>query len=244
MTIPLALEIPESRLADWSPYTQLDFVLAHKVLESPKYARFFKHRVAGRELILDNSVHELGTPLDPITLVEAAERVDATYVISPDRLEDAVWTIAQSLALRRMLNGRARLASVLTGDSIRERRNVLDAYRGVDMLCLPYRRTRLEWFFEHREIILSRWDRIHLLGVSSLEELSAWKWIADRFPGVSFSVDTAKPVKWGLLERDLRTLEEIRHAPVPSKDLLDTDEISPKQDAMVRKNITFLLSLL
>src|SRR5262245_1236135 len=46
--IRYSMEIPTSRLTDWSPLCDLDFVLAHKVLEDKSYADFFANRPRDR----------------------------------------------------------------------------------------------------------------------------------------------------------------------------------------------------
>lgn len=82
----LSLEIPTAYLRDFTPLTDLDFALAHKVLENQEYANFYLDRAKGRELILDNSMHEIGKPLSVAELEEAAKRCNADYVIAPDQL--------------------------------------------------------------------------------------------------------------------------------------------------------------
>jgi len=240
--IDLSMEIPVSMLETLSPYTELDFALAHQVLQDPVYRDHYFARRPGRELILDNSVHELGAPLSIPELLHASEAVHADYLISPDKLEDSDWTIDQYNALYAA-GRRVKLAAVLTGNTLEDRVKHLSRILGAPMLCLPYRRPRIEWFFEQLETITRTWNRIHLLGVSSIAELRAWIWIADRFPNIRFSVDTSKPIKWGLLGRSLDTNESIRHAPVSSTQLLGARSVESQRIA-IHENILFLRSIL
>ena len=242
--IKLALEAPTSRLATWTHRTDLDFALAHRVLEDETYCRFYSEREdrqPGRELILDNSFHELGEPLPIDDLLTAAELVNANFIISPDRLEDPDWTLEQfDMMSRRTI----KTAVVLGGETPEDRRRFLENVRPAAMLCLPYRRSRLEWYLEQ----LPQWTRIHLLGMSSFEEIIGWRWLADdpRLSPVEFSVDTSKPIKWGLLGRrfsnnDTRSL---RGAPITSKDLLGLTGMTQEQDNLVQENIEFLRGLI
>jgi hypothetical protein len=58
----LALEIPKVFLEQLSPLCDFDFALAHRVLEDADYASFYaKQAKAGRFVLLDNGMHELGT---------------------------------------------------------------------------------------------------------------------------------------------------------------------------------------
>lgn len=244
--ILLAMEIPSSKLKEWTPLADLDFILAHKVLKDRHYAEFFLKREQGREVILDNSMHELGAPLDIGDLCEAAKRVKADFTIAPDKLDDAQWTIEQYVEAKERLSWTAAFTNVigvLVGDNPYERLRVLEVYSTKSsMICLPYRRPRIEWFFEHS--LSDRFSRIHLLGMSSTFELRAWTWIAQQFPETRFSVDTAKPIKAGLLNLPCVGDVNLRNMPISSKDLLEYSHVSPTQDRIVRANVEWLRRLL
>lgn len=235
--IKLALEIPTSLLKEISPLTDFDFVLAHRVLEDTAYAEWFRNRVNGRELLLDNSLHELGAPLPAADLVEAALRCQANFVIAPDRLGDGAWTLEQ---LKETLNAFAGtqfgVALCLQGSSYEERAKLLAYARGrAALLCLPYRENRIEWFMQHDP----SWRRVHLLGMSTFEELIAWKGVVRQHPRQFFSIDTAKPLKAALVGRYLDDGKSVRGIPISSKDLLGMTATA-EQLELVRRNISIL----
>jgi hypothetical protein len=240
--IKLALEMPTVKLAEWSMQTDLDFALAHRVLEDAAYTDFYLHRLENRTLLLDNSFHELGHPLPIDDLLHAAELVDADYIVSPDRLDDYEWTLKQFDALSRRT---VRTAVVLGGDTPEARTRFIQEVRPAAMICLPYRRPRIEWFLEQRP----PWSRVHLLGMSSFKEIQAWRWLLDdpRLQGIEVSVDTSKPIKWGLLGRsflDDDDTRSLRNAPITSKDLLGLTDITQAQNETVKENIKFVKGLL
>lgn len=234
----LSLEIPTAYLPDWSPLCDLDFVLAHRVLGDDAYAGYFLSRKESRELILDNSMHELGHPLPPSDLEEAAKRVNADYVITPDVLGQPQQNYKWFKETHRLLGNRFKIAVVMCGRDPAERSTFLNNVHSADMLCLPYRENRLSWFHEHRAEI-DRWTRLHLLGVNTLEELMQW----DDF-SFDLSVDTAKPIKWGLVKERLNVVKEIRHNPLSSLDLLGVRNLTCAQTESVLWNIAYLRTFL
>jgi hypothetical protein len=84
--------------------------------------------------------------------------------------------------------------------------------------------------------------------MSSFHELLGWRWLADdpRLEAITFSVDTSKPIKWGLLGRAFTNgdIKSLRAAPIASKDLLGLTGITKEQDDTVKHNIEFLRGLL
>jgi hypothetical protein len=187
-------------------------------------------------------MHELGEPLRQAELLRAAELVQPDFVIAPDKLEDASWTLARFKELRA--TSPFKVAAVLTGDSPEQRTMFLEEIDAVNvpMLCLPFRRPRLEWFLEQK----IRHPRVHLLGMSSIHELEAWVFLKTFFPNTAFSVDTAKPIKAGLVGRMINDGHSLRGIPVSSRELLELvlDDLSGAQEALIRYNIDFLKSLL
>jgi hypothetical protein len=95
----------------------------------------------------------------------------------------------------------------------------------------------MQWYLE----TLPHWKRVHLLGVSELTEIQAWLPFT-RF--LQLSVDTGKPVKYGLLGKRLSELRSPRRASLNSRALLEQDSWSPQQVTLVKKNVAYLRSLL
>jgi hypothetical protein len=234
----LSLEIPTAYLRDWAPLCDLDFVLAHRVLEDETYAEFFRERELRRELILDNSMHELGRPLSSSELLEAARRVKADYVIAPDMLKEPEKNYAWFKETHRLLSDEFKIAVVMCGRSPEERVSFLNAVRSADMLCLPFREDRLAWGYEQRAVIRQHWDRIHLLGVNDLLEIR----MVERLFSVdtNLSVDTGKPIKWGVAGERMSLMKPVRGAPTTSLDLLSIRNLTCAQTEHVLWNIAYL----
>jgi hypothetical protein len=241
--IKLSLEVPAKQLG-LVQAADLDFVLAHKVLEDHVYAEFFRRRPKGRELILDNSKHELGFSLPLADLITAADRVNPDYVIAPDDFNDPQWTVEQFESTVTVFNSgerRQKIAAVLVGDTPDVRQDVMKLFWNAPMLCLPYKKPRLEWWDELPRPL--PWPRIHLLGVSSLAELAGWSAISKQ-NGTSFSVDTSKPVRWAMQGRRIDDGGSLRGGVLTAKALLDAEEMTAEQFSKALYNIGKLKEIL
>ncbi len=213
-------EIPTKHLSEFSPLLSGDFALAHLVLEDKIYAEFYATQARlGRMVILDNSMHELPASLSAGEILEAADRIKPSFVIPPDKLGDVKFTYDQFEVFRKEnLRHGHRLAVVLCGSNAAERSMFFTNVRPyIDMVCLPYREPRLEWFNELVSAMPKHapWPPyIHLLGVSSLDELIVFNAVLDQFGWAreNRSVDTNKMVKWGLKNKRLDKLETLRGA--------------------------------
>jgi hypothetical protein len=238
--IELSMEVPEAFREAFCRLCDQDFALAHRVLEDASYAYFYRNRAKGRELILDNSMHELGEPLAVADLLRAARTVRADYVISPDRLGDPDFTFDQFQRTHFTLGRDFKIAVVMAGKTPSERHGFLNGVVSADMLCLPYREDRLAWFKEQ----VPSWNRIHLLGVSSADELREWVQLARAMPERRFSVDTSKPIKWALADELIELRENWRGAPTSSRELLTIDTMMYERVGFAVANILHLRSIL
>jgi hypothetical protein len=221
----LSLELPKAHLKDLSPLCDLDFCLAQHVLEDAEYADFYKEqRKLKRTVILDNGYHELGSALSPLELLEATKRIEPTVVIAPDKLADAKFNYESFKAMARMhLPEKTGLGTVLAGGDFSERSMFIENVKSSSMICLPFRAPRWIWYREHTDALLWNWRWIHLLGVNEFQELRNF---AGEL-GAVFSVDTAKPIKWGADSVRMDTLtsprgHRTRNAQVFDLDLFET----------------------
>jgi len=90
----IAHEAPISIFNDVQARTDYDYALVHLFEESEQYFQLFKQALNNkREVILDNSVFELGTAFDSEKYAEWIVRLKPTYYIIPDVLNDANGTI-------------------------------------------------------------------------------------------------------------------------------------------------------
>lgn len=252
--IRLSLEIPTKMLKEWSPLVDLDFVLAHKVLGDEKYASHFNARPPGRELILDNSTHEYGSPIGFSSLFSAADLVGADVVIAPDIVNPNIDEAQHSQNIAWMAEAVTRLApydvgAVWSGTTKEQRRRYLDA-------CLE--RCRVLFFSFHMEDRVEWWNefvshsdaeffnRIHLLGMISIKELRRWVEISKAFEEFSFSFDTSKAIRLGLQGVPLDSLEEttyLRGDVLKSKHVLDAEVFTDEVIKLCTFNIKYLRAI-
>ena len=76
-------------------YNDYDYALVHLFETSPEYYSFFKvSKTLGREVLLDNSIFELGKAFDPKKFAKYVEELEPTYYVIPDVLEDCRQTVS------------------------------------------------------------------------------------------------------------------------------------------------------
>jgi hypothetical protein len=92
--IKIAHEAPLSIFNRVQEVTDYDYALVHLFEENNEYwEKFVRAKEIGREIILDNSIFELGTAFEPDKFALWIERLKPTWYIIPDALEDAKTTV-------------------------------------------------------------------------------------------------------------------------------------------------------
>ena len=92
----IAHEAPLSIFNHVQTKTDYDYALVHLFDESVEYLTKFELALArGREVILDNSIFELGKAFDAARFAHWVQYLQPTYYIVPDVLEDGLATIKQ-----------------------------------------------------------------------------------------------------------------------------------------------------
>jgi hypothetical protein len=229
------MEIPKDWLSLLSPVCDMDFCLAHLVLSDEYYRKFYKEqREKGRYVIMDNSMHELGHPMPPHELLEAVKRIEPSVVIAPDQLKQQRETLKWFFETLEVMPGTQRIGAVIQGVTNAERAEFfMKVHKHCDMLCFPFRENRLEWFEDLVQKIpnYTAWPpRLHLMGVNEFAELGAWRDAFEKFgvPHRRTSVDTGKPIKYGLQgkrftgnELSLRGAGRLENEKVDSSKILD-----------------------
>ena len=116
--IDLAMEAPMDLLSDLPYITDFDFALTHLFKESETYFNYYESMSKqGREVVLDNSVNELGVPFSIKDMEEVAKVIQPRYIIPPDYLNNLEATLS-SLDEAIELWGKDRLIPVIQGTSI------------------------------------------------------------------------------------------------------------------------------
>lgn len=256
MSIKLALELPTPYLKRFSEYLDLHFVLAHKVLQDAKYAQFYRSEAEKdrpKELILDNSTHEFGKPMKLEELELAAKSIRADYLIAPDIVVGEKNPDEQVRTNLRWVTETCKafhqhpfnIAAVICGNDKDQFEQYLDECTDslVEMICFtfhnPNRLTWWKWFDEFDGP--SMFNRVHLLGMHTKDELKRWVEIAhDHANLVEFSFDTSKPLKFGVQCVELDKIEDLRGGPIRSKEVLDLGELTDEQIGCCVHNIQYL----
>lgn len=213
-------ESPTSIFKRVQDVTDGDYALVHLFEENEVYFQQFVEAVEdGREVILDNSIFELGTAFDADRFAEWVLKLKPTYYIIPDVLEDAQGTIDNyENWVQKYPNLPGKTMAVAQGNTYEEFKRCYQYLVGkVDKICISFdycffndwlKNCELptkyhEWMFG-RQILLTkmRTDGIlredvphHLLGVGLPQEYAAYR----DYKFID-SLDTSNPVVHGILD--------------------------------------------
>ena len=87
-------ESPISILNESKAYNDYDYALVHLFETYPKYLEFFKESLlTGRQVLLDNSIFELGAAFDSKKFADYINILKPSFYIVPDVLEDGYNTV-------------------------------------------------------------------------------------------------------------------------------------------------------
>lgn len=137
-------EAPISIFKDVQAYTDGDYALVHLFEENEEYYKLFEQAVAdGREVILDNSIFELGTAFDGDRYVHWIEKLKPTWYIVPDVLEDADATLTSFYKFKADYAGKlpGKVIAVAQGRSVFDMLRCFDELHEdpyVDMVALSF----------------------------------------------------------------------------------------------------------
>lgn len=168
--IKIAHESPISIFPQVQSWTDYDYALVHLFEESPEYLELFKKALAGgREVILDNSIFELGSAFDMKKFAEWTTEIKPTWYIIPDALEDSLQTrmnaVEWNAHYREKVPGKC--IGVVQG---RTYQDIIDCYEfldkeiDVDMIAISFDYSYYETESPHANKLVS-WmlGRINLL---------------------------------------------------------------------------------
>ena len=225
MSIQLSMEVPTGLLEELPYLTDFDFVLTHNCEEFPEYLEHYKFMVeSGREVILDNSVNELGEPCSLDRMNKVVKDLHPTYIVPPDHLNNMDHTLS---ILNEAIDlwGRDRLIPVLQGETLEDIVDCARVYKEVynfKIVSVPYditlahrsklpesdtNRATLSELGKRRVDCLNtlkdrdiKFNRYHLLGFNTLSEFVHYTtdkyWLSKRM-----SIDTGAPITNALHDR-------------------------------------------
>ena len=219
--VKIAHESPIASFNTIQQYTDYDYALVHLFEENEEYlAKFEEARDKGREIILDNSIFELGEAFDSDRFAFWIDYLKPTWYIVPDSLENAKRTMHNmaewNFKYANALAAPSKKIGVVQGKTYSE---IVTCYEWmttiaeVDMVAISFDYSLYEQMVPHpnkyvswmlgRVTLLGKMLRDgvintdiphHLLGCGLPQEFAFYKdydWI--------YSLDTSNPVVHGLL---------------------------------------------
>lgn len=235
----LALECRTDMLEMVQPFADFDFCLAHKILEDEQYAEYYKDSSNFR--FVDNSVNELGEPLSIDKIKQAFEKVNGTYVIAPDYLNDADKTIQSYLECVKVFP-KDKVVGVIQGPTFEDAFRCLRTY-GKGIVSVPYdlcsEKTDPPWLMGlRRSLFVTNIPKgqgffVHLLGFTGVDEFFWYQ----NDPTV-MSIDTGIPILLGLQGLDI--LDPLENKADPTMKLMEKIELSQQGWTGIIRNIALL----
>lgn len=210
-------EVPISLLTTSLGFNDYNYCLVHLLETHNAYKEFYKASVTnGKELLLDNSIFELGKAFDPEKFAGWIEYLNPTYYVVPDSLENCEETIQNFknfVSTYKQLNG-AKIGAV-QGKTYNE---LVECYKfmadNCDYIALSFDlsfyqnigtgTTKLQKQCSGRQRFISmliedsiiRWDMPHhLLGCSLAKEFA---WYREKGVTCIRSCDTSNPIVSGI----------------------------------------------
>jgi len=194
--IQLACECPHSYLRTHGNLLDYEFCLTHMAEQNESYFNFYKEQNAkGRLTILDNSVFELGVPVEPERIMKVYAQFpkpENVVVVCPDVFNDGAKTLLQAKEFSTQVGPSVRKMAVAQGTTWEEWLNCYEALANdsdIEIMGVTYDATYLSdpgrdlsktqnqmitriRLFEKLEILGSLVDKHHhLLGTSDPIEL-------------------------------------------------------------------------
>lgn len=197
--------------------TDICYALVHLFEENEEYYQKFVESVnLGREVILDNSIFELEEAFDADKFASWVSKLNPTWYIVPDKLEDKDNTISQFIDFTTKYNNLpGKSIGVVQGKNYEE---VVECYnvmsKHADMIAISFDYSFFEDLFPNEQTKFHKWVKgrqyliqkledegvinkdkpHHLLGTGLPQEFEFYK----NKPYI-YSCDTSNPVIHGLL---------------------------------------------
>lgn len=213
--IKISHECPVSIFEKVQKVTEYDYFLVHLLESSKEYREMFlQSKDKKREIILDNSIFELGQAFDSDKFAEMVTEFEPTWYIIPDALEDCSTTITKGEEwFNKYGNVPGKRIGVVQGGNYEE---IVECYRfwdsreDLDMIAIsfdysyyekssPHPNKYMSWALGRVKLlgdlvkdgVLNTKRKHHLLGSSLplefiLLRLANYNWI--------YSLDTSNPI--------------------------------------------------
>ena len=217
--IKIAHEAPIDIFEEVQRFTDYDYALVHLLEQNGRYRDTFERAVKkGREVILDNSIFELEEAFEADRFAMWVERLNPTWYIIPDALENAEKTMQQAANwIKTYKDIPGKSIGVVQGKTYQEIRDcyrAMDEIAKVDMIAIsfdysyytdsvPHPNKYVSWMLGRvkligdllRDGVINKDKPHHLLGCGLPQEFSFYKHADYNF---IYSLDTSNPVVHGL----------------------------------------------
>ena len=217
----IAHEAPLSIFDEVQKVTDYDYALVHLFDESEEYYnKFVKAKEDGREIILDNSIFELGSAYNGDSYADWISKLEPDWYIVPDVLDDGDATVASFDNFVGTYAGlRGKVIAVAQGDNYNDFVNCYSYLSNnpcVDKVAISFdskffppvvgenkwyrymvgRQNMLAQLLE--DGIINKNKPHHLLGCGLPQEYIAYSDIRTDASSFIYSVDTSNPIVFGL----------------------------------------------
>lgn len=214
-------EAPKSIFKQVQQVTDGDYALVNLFAEDPEYYQLFVDALAaGREVILDNGVFELGSAWNAEEFAGWVRKLQPTYYIVPDVLENCDSTVASFFEfINKFPDLPGKRIGVAQGENYEK---MVECYKAIephcDMVAMSFdfswfqtsraqcsryiqamsgRRTMLDMMLN--DGVINRSKPHHLLGVMLPQEVRYYTYPANvKYFDWIYSIDTSNPVVHGL----------------------------------------------
>lgn len=256
----VAHEAPISILNYVDKWTDFSYALVHLFETHPEYYdHFYKVRhVENREVLLDNSIFELGTAFDSDKFVSWIEKLQPNYYVVPDILEDGYGTIDSfsNFSLEYKDLPGMRIGTV-QGKTYSE---IVDCYRFMsehaEMIAISFDmsyyqhtalgNTKLQRQMNGRIKLIKDLQRDgiwnmtkphHLLGCSLAREFKEYVVTGSTYTSNIYSCDTSNPVVAGI--KGLRYNTDFGLESKPSQKLIEfiDEKVADDTLSLIKYNI-------
>ena len=246
-------EVPLSLLEKSKKFNDYDYCLLHLTYKYPEYKQFYINSVKeGRQVLLDNSLFELGDSLSNDKLAQGVLDIKPTWYVVPDCLNNKDVTIDRfDKFIKEYKDLPGLKIGVVQGSTLPE---IIDCYKYMsekaDKIAIPFDSEGFECFFPSINIDEERcygrqafvydlirkniWNKNkphHLLGCALAKEFMNLY-----YPLYIETIDTSNPIITGVLELKYKD-DGVSHKPsLKVNDIMEHVPTS-EQEKIIRHNL-------
>lgn len=268
MLIKVSHESPISILQESRNYNDFDYALVHLFEQFPEYYNFFQsaRNIYNREVLLDNSIFELGKAFDPEKFYDSALKIQPNMFIVPDVLEDAdgtveSWQLFEEKADSIRKSFYTKAIGAIQGKTWKD---LVDCYKfmsdSADMIAISfdfsyyqatgYGKSDLERYCSGRQRFITDlinsniWDWSkphHLLGCSLAKE---FRYYVDRNIYNIVSCDTSNPIVGAIFGLKYDADYGLSNKPTTKLADLITHQVTSDQLEIIKYNTTMFKKII